>query len=383
MEDHINKKRSSKKRNKVREYLRVERILPPYGNPLTPEQQKINEQITRNDFSFQEEYVKNKLKDLGLSKYYTGRVAKGLTSEQYIEKEKRKKARSYLRSYNILPSYGDPLTPEQQDIIDQIEENDFSFYEEIKEQNIRKTQYRTEVNPETKYLTTKRQRARSYLRAYGILPPVGESLTPEQQKIDEEISENDFTTYEEMVESNKTRTQNKVPLPKSKQNQKDISGNSPKHVYLRLRTCQILPPIGTPLSEEQEEIIEDIKNNWEDKTKNYFIMKYLHLSTPEGRLLYRAHKTHRANGYNFNLTIDDIIIPKMCPYLEIELTTDPKDYKKPNYATIDRIDNSKGYVKGNIQIISYKANSMKTSTTDEELLNFAVNGLKLIDKMNL
>ena len=66
----------------------------------------------------------------------------------------------------------------------------------------------------------------------------------------------------------------------------------------------------------------------------------------------------------------------MCPILEVPLEFGTKG----NYEfspSIDRIDNSKGYVKGNIQIISKKANSMKNSASAEELRTFCKNILKM------
>ena len=42
-----------------------------------------------------------------------------------------------------------------------------------------------------------------------------------------------------------------------------------------------------------------------------------------------------------------------------------------NSPSLDRMDNSKGYVKGNVQVISHKANSMKFSASKDELLKFA------------
>jgi hypothetical protein len=56
-------------------------------------------------------------------------------------------------------------------------------------------------------------------------------------------------------------------------------------------------------------------------------------------------------------------VPIICPILGIPIIKDIKKEQKevpnPNSPSIDRIDNSKGYVKGNVRVISHKANTMK------------------------
>lgn len=62
-----------------------------------------------------------------------------------------------------------------------------------------------------------------------------------------------------------------------------------------------------------------------------------------------------------------------CPALKIKLFYGYSEVKgrRPDRATVDRIDSSKGYIKGNIQIISDKANRMKTDATREEMVRFS------------
>ena len=130
-------------------------------------------------------------------------------------------------------------------------------------------------------------------------------------------------------------------------------------------------------------IMEDVNENWLGKPKKHFIIKYLEHPTPEGRLLYRMYHSHLKYGFNFNLTIEDIVIPEKCPILEIPLSTNPNDYKEQNYYTVDRIDSSKGLVKGNIQVISMLANRMKSKATESELLAFATNGFKILNNAGI
>ena len=75
---------------------------------------------------------------------------------------------------------------------------------------------------------------------------------------------------------------------------------------------------------------------------------------------------------DFNIEIEDIEIPKMCPILKIPLfVSTGKSGAYKNSPSLDRIDSSKGYIKGNIQVISQLANSMKGAANWEELKLFA------------
>jgi hypothetical protein len=45
--------------------------------------------------------------------------------------------------------------------------------------------------------------------------------------------------------------------------------------------------------------------------------------------------------------------------------------------SIDRIDSTKGYIKDNIQVLSFLGNRMKNSATPDQLLTFAKNIISL------
>lgn len=78
----------------------------------------------------------------------------------------------------------------------------------------------------------------------------------------------------------------------------------------------------------------------------------------------------KANGIPFNLEESDIIVPDKCPILGIPLIKN-SGVHSANSPSLDKIDPEKGYVKGNVQVISFKANAMKNNASKEELLLFA------------
>ena len=75
-------------------------------------------------------------------------------------------------------------------------------------------------------------------------------------------------------------------------------------------------------------------------------------------------------GLPLNLEYDDITPPEFCPVFGFKL----KRYSGkagPDSPSVDKIIPSLGYVKGNIQIISLKANMMKHDASKEDLERFA------------
>jgi len=75
----------------------------------------------------------------------------------------------------------------------------------------------------------------------------------------------------------------------------------------------------------------------------------------------------------------DLPLPTRCPILGIPLTYggNGTSRQSDSSATIDEIDNDRGYLKGNVLICSWKANRMKSDASADELLrlgNFSKRG---------
>ena len=99
------------------------------------------------------------------------------------------------------------------------------------------------------------------------------------------------------------------------------------------------------------------------------------------RLLYHSKWRAKRDGLEFNLTAEDIVVPLTCPLLDIPLVL--HYYSKftkggdPAAPSLDRLDPEKGYVKGNVAVISYRANSLKRDASLSELESLVENLRKL------
>ena len=74
----------------------------------------------------------------------------------------------------------------------------------------------------------------------------------------------------------------------------------------------------------------------------------------------------------FNLCAEDVLLPRVCPYLKTELIYNATRASNQS-PSLDRIIPSMGYVPGNIQVISLLANQMKSNATAEQILMFSQN----------
>lgn len=93
-------------------------------------------------------------------------------------------------------------------------------------------------------------------------------------------------------------------------------------------------------------------------------------------LLKRAYKRAQEKNIPFDITADDIKIPEFCPILGIKLIVGKVQGPDDFSPSLDRIIPEKGYVKNNIEIISMRANRMKTNASIQDVENL-LNYLKI------
>lgn len=75
----------------------------------------------------------------------------------------------------------------------------------------------------------------------------------------------------------------------------------------------------------------------------------------------------RQKGLLFNLEVADVKVPDVCPVLGIALEWGCDRRQLDKSPTVDRISPKLGYTKGNVQVISWRANRIKSDATESEL----------------
>ena len=124
--------------------------------------------------------------------------------------------------------------------------------------------------------------------------------------------------------------------------------------------------------QENKESIKNRHRNWRSQNTESIKRKRKekHKEDPRKTMLYSAKHRAKINGLSFDLELDDIIIPVKCPVFltDFDIESSTQSRMSPS---LDRINPEKGYVKGNVQVISWLANTMKNNATTKELIAFA------------
>jgi hypothetical protein len=84
--------------------------------------------------------------------------------------------------------------------------------------------------------------------------------------------------------------------------------------------------------------------------------------------LWRSAKERAAKlGLPFDLEVGEIVIPSACPVLGIPLSKG-EGHCGPNSPSLDRLNPALGHVRGNVAVMSHRANSIKNDATVEDLI---------------
>ena len=116
--------------------------------------------------------------------------------------------------------------------------------------------------------------------------------------------------------------------------------------------------------QNEKELNEKMFKKWGPQWDNKEHRKSLIYQTMREKFRKKKANAIRA-GKEFTIDFGELTFPTHCPILGIEL-----DYfnetKGENTVSFDRIDSNKGYVSGNVVIISWRANRIKNNGTADE-----------------
>lgn len=87
----------------------------------------------------------------------------------------------------------------------------------------------------------------------------------------------------------------------------------------------------------------------------------------EAGLLHSARARARRRGDAFTITRADVQIPTHCPVLGIPLVRTNSGAQTSNSPSLDQLVPGRGYVPGNVRVISWRANDLKRNATVDEL----------------
>lgn len=97
--------------------------------------------------------------------------------------------------------------------------------------------------------------------------------------------------------------------------------------------------------------------------------KEKYYKNPSRTIWIEARNRAKNAGLPFNIDPEDCEIPELCPVLGIKLSEKGKGTHDDSTPTLDKIYPNKGYVKGNVKVISWKANRIKNNCSEPEVFD--------------
>lgn len=124
-------------------------------------------------------------------------------------------------------------------------------------------------------------------------------------------------------------------------------------------------------AENKEKIAAKKRERSEAKSEELKLQtKAWHKTNPDKSLWLAAKSRAKRQGVPFDLSLEDIVFPEVCPVFGIPLFFSETG-RTDNTPSIDKRKKELGYTKDNIRIISWRANRLKSDATAEELAALA------------
>lgn len=99
-------------------------------------------------------------------------------------------------------------------------------------------------------------------------------------------------------------------------------------------------------------------------------VRALNVKDPAAYLLRQARSRAERSGLEFDLQRSDIHVPTHCPVLGTPLRMHARG-RHDDTPSLDRIDSTRGYVRGNVRVISWRMNNLKRDLTLDEVRRLA------------
>lgn len=263
----------------------------------------------------------------------------------------KNRIRNNLRKMGILPEVGSQRTKEQQEILNQIKNDDFSYWE-----NLKKTEYEKKRPPETEFefrgtLPSRRQYVRKKLRVEGYLPPYGQPLNKEQEIIENQIKNNDFTFFNENI---------KVVRIDKPYLCGGCGDTEVSNFYINSKgECKRCRLDKLRVRYQNGELYNCSNKEWVNEEN------IIHLRVQSAK--------HRAKAKNFKFELTNEIIQNKlkqqngrCYFSNVEIVCKIHDL---HCLSLDRIDSNIGYTVENTVIVTSFINQAKNSIGSEEFIN--------------